>query len=179
MIARVLGIRKRYRWMGLLFFTLTLLLALLFLMTFTWFTVLDVHSKSESNVLSGTMSVLIAFYWCALGVFANRLAKKLFRSRTFVDSVRMHSKRILKISGSLLLFILATIILTLNSYGIYQHYGGHGGRCANVTSSTSLPKEICPIMMVSRVTFSVFNVAWNLMVGMVMLSVCRTQTIGK
>ena len=173
-VASVLGIRKRFRWMGIVFYAITVLLALTFLVSFTWFTWLDVKSDfTKSTAMTGTMSVLLAFYWCALGIFANRLAKKLFRSRTFVDSVRMHSKRILKISGSVLLFILATIILSLNSYGVYQDYSLE--RCENVTA----PKEICPIIVISRVSFSIFNVVWNLLVGMVMLSVCRTQTIGK
>ena len=91
----------------------------------------------------------------------------------FVDSVRMHSKRILMISGSLLLFLIATVLLTLNSYGVAQTYTPD--KCHNI----SLHTQLCPVIAGTRIGFSVLSVLWNLLVGVVMLSVCRTQTIGK
>ena len=90
-----------------------------------------------------------------------------------MDSVRMHSKRIMKVSASLLLVFLAFGIIGINSVGVVRDYGH--GQCKNLT----IPDPVCPVLVGSRIGYSVLNVLWNLLVGIVMLSVCRTHTIGK
>ena len=47
--------------------------------------------------------------------------------------------------------------------------------CHNVSVSAI----VCKVMFVSRVGYSVLSLVWNLLVGIVLLSVCRTHTIGK
>ncbi len=48
----------------------------------------------------GGMAIIMVVYWCALGVYANQLAGKLFRSPKFLDSVRLHTKTICKVSAA-------------------------------------------------------------------------------
>ena len=41
----------------------------------------------------------MTIYWCSLGIYANQLAGKLFMNPKFLDSVRLHTKTIFKISA--------------------------------------------------------------------------------
>ena len=53
----------------------------------------------------------MTIYWCCLGVYANQLASKLFRNPKFIDSVRLHTKTIFKISAAGIVLHLVPLLL--------------------------------------------------------------------
>ena len=175
-IAKSLGIKVNEfdrRWFGTLMYVITALFAILYIMAFIWYTVYDIiNIYTKQTVLTGIVAISMCVYWCSLGIYANHLAAKLFSCQKFVDSVRLHSKTIFKVSAVGIMILLALTITVINSYSSAQTFSDNN--CRNI----SLTPVVCKIMFASRVGFSIFSTVWNLLVGTVLLSVCRTHTIG-
>ena len=175
-IAKSLGIKlhpadKPY--LGTVLHALTVGLAILYVLMFTWYTVFDIVSRyTKSTVLTGLVAIIIVIYWSSLGVYGNRLAAKLFASETFLSSVRMHSRTLFKISAVGIMTIVAVLALGLNNYEAVVRYSGQ--HCRNVSVSYA----VCTTMVVARCSYSLVCMLWNVLVGLVLLSVCRTHTIG-
>ena len=176
-IAKSLGIKVHELdkpWFGTLMRVLTLLLGLLYMVTFIWYTVYDIiNIYTKQTVLTGLVSIGMCIFWCSLGVYGNSLAAKLFSNQKFVDSVRLHSKTIFKISAVGLLIALTVAITVVNNYSSAKTFSDE--HCQNISLSTA----VCKVMFGSRVSFSIFSAVWNLLVAVVLLSVCRTHTIGQ
>ena len=176
-LAKSLGI-KVYEldkpWFGTVMHAFTLLFSISFVCSFAWYTVYDiVNIYTKQTVLTGVTAIIIVLYYCTLGIYANKLAAKLFSSQKFVDSVRLHTRTIFKVSAAGLMIILTVTITVVDNYASAYHFRDE--HCKNV----SVPVIVCKIMYVSRVGYSFFNGLWNLLVSIVLLSVCRTHTIGK
>ena len=152
---------------------LTLLFSFMFAITNTWYKIYDIKSEyTKETVLAGCVSIVIGLFWCSLGVYANLLAGRLFSNPRFKDSVRLHSKTIFKISAAGIMIFLSFTVILMNVVGARHLFASSS--CERI----SLNSLICKFMYVSRVCYSMFSLVWNLMVGVVMLSVCRTHTIG-
>jgi hypothetical protein len=177
MLSRCLGVRlhpAERPVLGIVLYALTVLLAALYLITFTWYNVYDIVSEyTKSTVLTGLMAIIIAIYWGALGVYGNRLASKLFASESFLASVRMHSKTFFRISAVGILAVIALSAMALNNYQAITSYDAV--KCTNISVSA----HVCTTMVASRCAFSLVCWLWNVLVAMVLLSVCRTHTIGE
>lgn len=159
---------------GTVLYILTLLFAIAFSVSHTWFIVYDiVNIYTRQTVLTGLVTIAMVLYWCALGVYANQLASKLFNSPKFVASMRMHTRTVFKVSAAGILVAVGGIMTLLTSITASQTFSD--AYCHNVSVSV----VVCKVMFVSRVGYSVFSLVWNLLVGIVLLSVCRTHTIGK
>lgn len=176
-IAKLLGIKQHPTdkpYLGRVLHALTIGLAALYVVTFAWYTVYDIMSEyTKSTVLTGLVSIIVVIYWSSLGVYGNRLAAKLFACETFVSSVRMHSRTLFKISAVGILALVGLLALGLNNYEAVTKYTGN--HCNNVSVSSA----VCVTMMVARCSYSGVCFLWNILVGVVLLSVCRTHTIGE
>lgn len=85
---------------GRVLLALTVLCAFAFIATFSAFTILDIYDKTtKQNAIDGCVSILLAVFFAALGIYSNRLAAKLFASEKFVQSFRLHSKTFFKVIG--------------------------------------------------------------------------------
>ena len=177
-LKHVLGIKlqsARHRpFTAILLNILTVLFACVFTVTGTVHTVYDVVSgDTKTSILMGAVNLTIGFGWICLGIYSNKLAAKLFSNQNFVDSVRVHSRTFFKISVAGLLIVFGTGAVGINIYTSYAEFGP--AHCEKV----KLLPIFCHIMYSSHVAFSVISLMWNLFVGCVLLSVCRTHTVGK
>ncbi|XP_033726648.1 uncharacterized protein LOC117316219 [Pecten maximus] len=151
----------------------TILLACTFSVSGAIHTVYDILSKfSDTSLLMGIVNLILGFSWICLGIYSNKLSKKLFSNRNFVESVRIHSRTFLKVSAAGLLIFLGTVAVVINGYVKYKEFGPRHCQTLNINT------VICHVMYSSHVTFSVISLLWNLLVGCMLLSVCRTHTIG-
>ncbi|XP_046581509.1 uncharacterized protein LOC124288960 isoform X2 [Haliotis rubra] len=152
---------------------ITLTAAVTFGITGAWYNVCDILSEySKTTVLIGTVTMMIGFGWILLGVYAHKLAGKLFSNKNFAESVRMHSKTFLKISTAGLMSLLGLGLVGINSYDGFDLY------LSSTCTKIQLQPIVCHIQYVSKTFYALLCVLWTLLVGFVMLSVCRTHTIG-
>lgn len=152
----------------------TLTFAFMFTVTGAWYIVSDVLShKTRTTILIGSISVVIGFSWVAIGVYANKLAARLISNKTFGENVRMHSRTIFKVSAAGLLFFLCLGLVSINIYHTYCQLFQ-----INSCSLVGIHEALCLVNMVGKTGFGFLALVWNCLVGFVLLSVCRTHTIG-
>jgi len=65
-----------------------------------------ISNNTKSDILDGTVSVMVFGYFCGLGVYSHRLGYRLFVHPKFLDMLRLHSKSIMKINAVLLIFLI-------------------------------------------------------------------------
>ncbi|XP_060586694.1 uncharacterized protein LOC132742337 isoform X2 [Ruditapes philippinarum] len=172
-VTLVLGINQSKRWFATILYVITLFSALTFTFLGVLFVVYDVASKNSSTTVHiGFMSLLIGFGWLCLGIYSFRLAGRLFGDEDFAASIRTHSKTLFKINSAILLILCGFIFTGLNLYTSFDTYA------SDYCHIVGLHHLVCNSMYISRVVFSVLATIWNLLVGCMLLSVCRTHTIG-
>ncbi|XP_041360958.1 uncharacterized protein LOC121377134 isoform X2 [Gigantopelta aegis] len=178
LIARSLGIKlsssrnDRPIFATILHF-ITVTTALAFGVSGFWFKVYDIKSEfSRTTVLIGCVSILIGFAWMLFGIYAHRLAGTLFSNKNFAEAVRMHSKTFMKVSIALILMVLSFLVVAINLFGSFNLM--YDASCTNI----QLSPVVCHMMYISRAVYAFFCVLWNLLVVFILLSVCRTHTIG-
>ncbi|KAK6167417.1 hypothetical protein SNE40_021451 [Patella caerulea] len=153
---------------------LTMLIALAFAVTGLWFVVSDILSEySKTTVLIGTVAILLGFSWICMGIYSHKLAGRLFSNKNFVESVRMHAKTFLKISTVGLVVIVCLIIVGIQAYENFTVYTGEGSAC----KLAEIYPVVCDVMYGTMMAYLVIGMIWNIVVGCVLLSVCRTHTI--
>ena len=177
LLVQVLGIkltgRKRVPCLSIVIQGVFLILACTFTITGMVHTVYDIKSEySRTTLLIGCVNIFIGFGWLSLGIYSQKLAGRLFTNRNFAESVRIHSRTYFKISAAGLLMVLSVAAVTLNCYNDYSVFGPD--HCVRIF----LHPAVCHVMYGSHVAFSIMSLVWNVLVGCVLLSVCRTHTIG-
>ena len=84
-------------------------------MVFTrvWFSGYDIASvHTQSDVLDGTVSIMMMILYIGLGVYSHRLAYRLFVHPKFLELMRLHSKTIIKLNAAVVLqIILVTFVI--------------------------------------------------------------------
>lgn len=151
----------------------TLMFAFMFSVTGAWYIVFDVRSNyTRTTVLVGLVSIVIGFGWVSIGVYANNLAARLISNKNFGENVRMHSRTIFKVSSAGLLFILCLGLVSVNIYHTYIQFNLHPCKQIRINNA------ICLVNMIGKTGFGFLALIWNCLVGFVLLSVCRTHTIG-
>ena len=177
LVAKSLGIKTHPRdrpWFGTALYVITLTLALTSSCSTIWYLVYDIlNEHTRQTVLTGSTLCLVVVYWCAMCIYANKLAYKLLTNKKMLMSVRMHSKTLFKVNTAILMTILAVTFASLNNYQSAAEFEDATCRTVNLTP------VVCKLKYVSRVGLSVLGLTWNLLVGVVVLSVCRTHTIGE
>lgn len=128
---------------------------------------------SRNISIKSYFNKVVLFYFYFKGIYANDLAGRLISNKSFADSVRMHSRTVFKISSTGLLFLISLALMCVNSYHSWINFQTESCQQIGVTNA------LCLIAFSCKVGFGVFALIWNCMVGFILLSVCRTHTIGK
>ena len=77
------------------------------LVTQTLFNGYDIASEmSKTDVLDGTALIIIILLFSGLGIYAHRLAYRLFIHPKFLDMMRLHAKTIFKVCDFQLMFFI-------------------------------------------------------------------------
>jgi len=180
------------------------ILMLVFLVMFTGFYIKS--NSNKSDYLDGLAVVAIHTLYAALGVYAHRLAARLFVHPKFTELTRLHSKTVAKLNAAVLVFvIMALYIVAMNLHrGNFMYFWVDipppsntttvatntsqlevGSKQVNTTDSYSInpcqkieiPLWICQTYWLNQVVFSCFFLVWNGVVAMVLVSVSRTHTV--
>ncbi|XP_077519718.1 uncharacterized protein LOC144129430 isoform X1 [Amblyomma americanum] len=129
-------------------------------------------SHGESKTLYRCVSIFLVVSWGLFGLYARRLARRLFSHPAFIKDIRMHSKTLLKINAAALAIMLGAMFLAVNAYSARAMIQGE--TCALI----GFPRIVCLMHFILRVVYSFFSLMWNGLVCMVLVSVARTHTIG-
>eukprot|EP00092_Neocalanus_flemingeri_P021440 GFUD01023246.1.p1 GENE.GFUD01023246.1~~GFUD01023246.1.p1 ORF type:complete len:436 (+),score=65.88 GFUD01023246.1:156-1463(+) len=157
-----------------------------------WFSGHDIVSEhTRSDILDGTVSIMLTSFFCCLGVYSQRLASRILVHPKFLDMLRLHSKKVVKVNSAFLIGILLSslsAILNISSFNKTYPYNQNftfSDQIINDTDSTlvnpcqlvEVQVEICQIFWISQMIYSIFFLIWNLLIAVVLVSVARTQTI--
>ncbi|PSN55052.1 hypothetical protein C0J52_04144 [Blattella germanica] len=132
LIAKALGLKLKPNdkpICAIFLYLLTVLSALGYVIASIWYYVFDViaNHKGRSAQLEGTVTILMTTLWCALGVYANKLAYRLFGNIKFLDMLRLHSKTVFKLNAAFVVFFLWTAFIVLLNLGTLKFW--HGEPC--------------------------------------------------
>lgn len=176
LIAKALGIPLHARdkpILATILHILTFSSAITFVASQIWYIAYDISSaKTRQDMLSGTVSILIATMWAALGLYAKSLSGRLFRYPRFLADIRMHARTVFKINAAFLVFSLGLFFI------IIQDMQSADLLYEKTCQIIEMEVIVCQIQFVSRVIFSIFSLIWNTLVAIVLISLCRTHTIG-
>merc|ERR1712002_181083 len=107
-------------WFGTMFYMLTLALALLYVSTHTLFLSYNAtSSKTTLTTIEASLQILNCFFGTSLGIYANRMCVKLFGNQKLIDSIRMHTKSVLKIRASTWAMLLLLGFISADFYDRY------------------------------------------------------------
>ncbi|XP_013786237.1 uncharacterized protein LOC106470240 [Limulus polyphemus] len=175
-IARCLGvpvIPNERPVLGTIIHILTFASALTYAVAHTWYVAYDIASvHTKQNAQNGTVSIILVFCWCSFGFYSKTLSGRLFHHPRFTKDIRMHARTFFKINAAFLVFLLGAVFTVIsNINGLESFYDRH---CEMI----DLSKLVCKVEYVARVIFSAFSLLWITLVAIVLISVCRTHTIG-
>jgi len=152
-------------------------------LTRIWFSGYDILSHdTETDILDGIVSIIIATLFVSLGVYSQRLAHKLFEHPKVLEMMRLHSKTFAKMNAAVLaIIILAGFCAVLNMSNIQYAYR-YSESIVNKTDvnpcqTVEVPLLICQVYFFSQAVYSLFFLLWNAMVGAALICVARTHTI--
>jgi len=204
-IAKSLGIKtspnEKPVLSGILYF-ITLASAGLMFVTQVLFNGYDIASEmTKTDILDGFAVILMELLYIGLGIYAHRLAYRLFMHPKFREMMRLHAKTIFKLNAAIVVFIILTvfvIVVNINTvdfmyfeiqttenqskvglsnktidYYTQQNYSSTMNPCQIV----NIPLTICHVYFMSQAIFSLFFLIWNGIVAVILVSVARTHTI--
>ncbi|CAN7937716.1 unnamed protein product, partial [Ixodes hexagonus] len=128
--------------------------------------------KERQDTLHRSVSAFIVLAWCLFGIYARRLARRLFSHPAFLRDIRMHSKTMLKINVAALAVLVGAVFVGVNAYS------GWLEACQPDCDPLGGSYELCMVRFGLRLLFSVLALLWNGLVCLVLVSVARTHTIG-
>ncbi|XP_046639130.1 uncharacterized protein LOC124320331 [Daphnia pulicaria] len=132
------------------------------------------RQKYHTDVMDGIAMVSLTIFWCLLGLYAKNLAYRLYNSSKFLEMVRLHAKTILKVNAAFVFFLLMTTFVAVHNISAYYYWYADRETC----STAGISPILCQIRFIALCVFSIFAILWNSLVGIVLLSVCRTNTMG-
>jgi len=185
-IAKSLGIKLHPRdkpLLAIILHAITLFSGGGMFLTRIWFSGYDILShETETDILDGMVSIIIATLFVSLGVYSQRLAHKLFEHPKVLEMMRLHSKTFAKMNVAILaILILAGFCAVLNMSNIEYAYR-YSESIVNKTDvnpcqTVEVPLLICQVYFFSQAVYSLFFLLWNAMVGAALICVARTHTI--
>lgn len=151
----------------------TVILAILFVSLHSWFEVYNIlSSETRQTTLKGFVSIFLALYWATLGVYSHNLAGRLLAAPAIAQSVRLHTKTVFKLNSAGVLIVLASCGLGVNLFG------SKSDRTFKHCSTVNLPGELCSALFYVRCVYGIVCLLWNILIASIILSVCRTLTLG-
>ena len=80
------------------FDTVTILSFVVMIVTQIWYNGYDISSDmTQTDILDGTAIIIMVSLFISLGVYAHRLAYRLFVHPKFLDMMRLHAKTVVKV----------------------------------------------------------------------------------
>lgn len=128
--------------------------------------------QDKRDTLHRSVSAFIVLAWCLFGIYARRLARRLFSHPAFLRDIRMHSKTLLKINVAALAVLAGAVFVGVNAYSAWLDLTHPD--CEPLAGS----HELCLVRFGLRVLFAALALLWNGLVCLVLVSVARTHTIG-
>ncbi|XP_064080856.1 uncharacterized protein LOC135197733 isoform X2 [Macrobrachium nipponense] len=175
-IAKCLGIKLNVNdrlIVATVLYTLTFLTAIGYVLCNSWFTCYDIASDyTKTTIVDGTVGIFFSILFVSLGLYANKLAYRLFSHKKFLNMLRLHSKTILKMNASAVVFFLMSLFAVVNNVSAFSNFKD------KTCETVSVEVIVCKLRYIMRVVYSVFAVMWNSLVSCVVISVCRTHVIG-
>ncbi|XP_076350081.1 uncharacterized protein LOC143246804 isoform X3 [Tachypleus tridentatus] len=158
---------------GTVIHSLNFIFALGFVVSHVFRVAYDISSThTKQDVTNGSVSIFVVFCWTAYGFYSKHLCRRLISHTRIMKDVHMHSRTLFKIHATLLVFLLGLVFTVVNSYdGVYIFYDG---TCLNI----NLNPLVCKVEFVLRVLFSSATLIWSSLVAFVLISICRTHTVG-
>ena len=162
------------------------------LLTRVWFSGYDIQTDTtETSILDGFVAVLMVTLFVTLGVYAQRLAHRLFDHPQIMENMRLHSKTVAKVNAALLTFICMIGFVFVVNWGTFNYTYFYNSdfnmtnfdpktdniSAYNPCQTVGIPVEICQVLYFSQLVFSLFFLLWNGLVAVVLISVARTHTI--
>ncbi|KAI9553997.1 hypothetical protein GHT06_019268 [Daphnia sinensis] len=132
------------------------------------------QATHHTDVMDGIAMVSLTVFWCLLGLYSKNLAYRLYNSSKFLEMVRLHAKTVLKVNAAFVFFLLMTSFVAVHNISAYYTWYADQETCA----AAGITPILCQIRFIAMCIFSVFAILWNSLVGIVLLSVCRTNTMG-
>ena len=80
---------------------------------------------TTTDVVDGTVSVLMSVLYCGLGVYAHRLAYRLFVHPKFIEKMRLHSKTVMKVNAALLALVLVGAFVVVQNISMARFMAGY------------------------------------------------------
>lgn len=128
--------------------------------------------QDTRDTLQRSVCGFIVLGWCLFGIYARRLARRLFSHPAFFRDIRMHSKTLLKINVAALAVLVGALFVAVNAYSAWLE--ASQPECEPRGGS----HELCMVRFGVRLLFSALALLWNGLVCLVLVSVARTHTIG-
>ncbi|XP_066959496.1 uncharacterized protein [Macrobrachium rosenbergii] len=175
-IAKCLGIKLNVNdrpIFATVLYTLTFFTAIGYVLCNSWFTCYDIASDyTKTTIVDGTVGIFFSILFVSLGLYANKLAYRLFSHKKFLNMLRLHSKTILKMNASAVVFFLMSLFAVVNNISAFSNFKD------KTCETVSVEVIVCRLRYIMRVVCTVFAVMWNSLVSCVVISVCRTHVIG-
>lgn len=176
-IAKLVGVKTRpSQWpiLGYFLFLLTILSGILYLVSTAVYYYFDViNTQTAFDALSYFITVIMAFGFFFIGLYGNTLARKLLSNRVFVQSLRLHSRTVLKISAPIVLSVIGVGLLVLFEVSNQKIYRNE--YCKKI----NLPPMLCHFRYIAQILFAILAFLWNFLIALICFSACRTHTIGE
>ena len=185
-IAKSLGIKLNPNdkpMLAIILHTITLFSGGGMLLTKIWFSGFDIKSHmTETDILDGIVAIIMVTLFVTMGIYAQRLAHRLFEHPKILEMMRLHSKTIAKMNAAILTILVLTgfnVVLNLSTidYSYWTVDNLNITTEVNPCQTVEIPLLICQFYYFSQVIFSLFFLLWNAMVAAALLCVARTHTI--
>jgi hypothetical protein len=135
-----------------------------------WFCAYDIVSEhTRSDILDGSVSVMLTSFYCSLGVYSQGLAYRLLVHPKILDMLRLHSKKVVKLNSAFLVgLLLSSFVAIFNVWSIsntykYNNKFSFQDRILNETDKfvfinpcqvVEIPVEICQVRFTDIVNFA-------------------------
>ncbi|XP_066959493.1 uncharacterized protein [Macrobrachium rosenbergii] len=125
-IAKCLGIKLNVNdrpIFATVLYTLTFFTAIGYVLCNSWFTCYDIASDyTKTTIVDGTVGIFFSILFVSLGLYANKLAYRLFSHKKFLNMLRLHSKTILKMNASAVVFFLMSLFAVVNNISAFSNF---------------------------------------------------------
>ena len=109
---------------------------------YSGYDITSIHSPTD--ILDGLISVIMVSLYCALGIYAHRLAYRLFVHPKFLENVRLHSKTIMKVNAALVVFLVLAGFVVVQNLIFANYLYGYDDSVAPVTNGTEPSPRVNP-----------------------------------
>lgn len=164
---------------SLILYIITCLTSIVFSTTQTWYTI-DGVLKSQRTPLQGVLRMVVTILWCWVGIYSPKLVYRLLSHPVIRDGVRWPSQAVFRLNVAGLVALLCVILVVVSNYSartLLHLNWDTSGNTIQLKNSLAIMVAL-EVTYASQLLFSIVILFWNLTVVFILLSTCRTYTIG-